>query len=147
MCYEWIPINIHCESDGKLSCLDDTLPFVPRRIFWITDVPEFNIKRGEHAASNADFLYIILNGSVHMVLDDGDSFVNIILNSSNKALYVRCNTWVIMDEFEKDTMVLVVSDKTYRECHYVNDYVKFRSSLLNSEIGEIDDKNNHYWCK
>lgn len=40
---------------------------------------------------------------------------------------IESMTWIIAENFSKDAILLVLSDKKYIDCKYINDYVEFEN--------------------
>lgn len=55
-----IPIRSYKEEDGQLCCVEylQELPFVVKRIFTISNVPDGKI-RANHAVKNTNFFYML----------------------------------------------------------------------------------------
>ena len=86
-------IKIPSFSDfrGKLAFFEgnNQIPFEIRRIYYIYDVP-INLDRGNHAHKKLEQVFIAINGSFDIEIDDGKSSKVFHLNSKNLGLiYVR----------------------------------------------------------
>ncbi|HEG8177946.1 TPA: FdtA/QdtA family cupin domain-containing protein, partial [Campylobacter jejuni] len=66
---------------------DVNCPFEIKRIFYIYDFLDDSI-RGDHANLNSEFIFIALNGSCEILIDDGKTKQKIILNNKTKGLYI-----------------------------------------------------------
>ena len=77
------------EEEGYCSCTDKDagLPFVPKRLYWIYDVPGGE-SRGGHAHKALYQLIIAASGSFNVTLDDGRVKRTVTLNRPYQGLYV-----------------------------------------------------------
>jgi len=113
------------DDDGLLtdllSCSFELLEV--KRVFSISNVA-YNKSRGNHAAMNSKLLFIVLNGDVRITLSNGKTEEEYIVNANG--LFVDSGIWIRADHFSsKDTILIVLSDMTYAECNYINDYSKY----------------------
>lgn len=69
------------EEEGYCSCTDKDagLPFVPKRLYWIYDVPGGE-SRGGHAHKKLKQIIIAASGSFTVHLDDGHEKKDYFLN-------------------------------------------------------------------
>lgn len=124
------------EEDGSLVFLQQgrEIPFEIERIFLISDVPE-KCSRANHACKNAEFIFIALNGRVHIKLDNGNCVYEYDLATKEDAVYVPINTWISTSQFSKDAILLVLSSERYENSVYIDDYKEYiRSKGLRREL-------------
>ncbi|EAK2175848.1 WxcM-like domain-containing protein, partial [Campylobacter jejuni] len=81
--------------------------------------------RGDHANLNSEFIFIALNGSCEILIDDGQTKQKIILNDKTKGLYIDKMIWKQMYNFSKDCILLVLTNTYYDEKEYIYDYKYF----------------------
>tara|TARA_B100002051_G_C16602854_1_gene568985 strand:+ start:27 stop:425 length:399 start_codon:yes stop_codon:yes gene_type:complete len=117
------------EKRGCLSFLEGSnhIPFKIKRIYYLYDVPK-NITRGNHAHKKLEQLFISISGSFDVNLDDGKSKKKFHLNKKNEGLYICSNIWRTIENFEKDSVCLVLASDTYKKEDYIFNY----KELLNS---------------
>jgi hypothetical protein len=125
----------HC---GILSVLEfEKLPFVPRRVFWVTDVPQGE-ERGNHAHVKTEQILVCLRGRIVVRLDRGDGPKESVLKVGEH-VYVGRMTWdsqVFMTG--KDVLFAVCSTK-YDKDDYIDDKEVFYTMLKKSvPLGGID---------
>lgn len=121
-----IPINKITESDGNLCVVETSkeIPFEVKRVFWIQNVPENGV-RGNHANRVSDYIYICLQGSVFVHTDDGYEKKDFYLKGSDRGLYLPKATWMQIQNFSKDALLLVLASKPYKKEDYYNNYEIF----------------------
>jgi acetyltransferase-like isoleucine patch superfamily enzyme len=115
---------------GSLSFAeyDKHLPFAPKRYFVIFDVPSIEV-RGEHAHRKQDQFLVCLNGSCSVVLDDGNSRDEVVLDSPSIGLYLPAMVWGIQYKYTVDAVLLVLVSDVYDADDYIRDYDLFLKEL------------------
>lgn len=108
---------------GNLSFLQcpDQLPFKPRRVYWIYDVPGGEVRTG-HAFRSQSEVIVALSGSFDVVLHNGSREVRHHLSRSYYGLYVPPMTWRMLDNFSTNSVALVISSTLYNPDDYIEDY-------------------------
>ena len=116
------------EPDGKLTPieLDRDLLFEVKRIFYVYGVHDQE-DRGEHSHHTTEQVLICLNGQVKVLCDDGKDRKEWILDKPNEALYIPNLIWDEQVYYDKNTVLLVLSDTLYDPEDYIDDYEEFRS--------------------
>ncbi len=114
------------DARGQLVALEGGMdvPFEIRRLFYIYGTEE-NIARGNHANRKSSFLFVCLNGSVKIELDDGSRRDTVVLEQKNRALVMPAMIWKRMYDFSRDAVLLVLSDAHYDAEEYIKDYEEF----------------------
>ncbi len=102
------------------------LPFLPRRVFVVFDVPSKEI-RGEHAHKECHQLLICLKGSVTCLVDSGDERAEFCLDSSDKALHIPPMVWGTQYKYSKNAVLLVLASHEYDPDDYIREYSDFRA--------------------
>lgn len=118
--------NLISDLRGDLSVgeFGDNIPFHPKRYFLVFDVPSAET-RGEHAHKKCEQFLICSSGSVAIVVDDGVSREEIILDSPNKGVYIPPNIWGIQYKYTKNAVLLVFASDHYDSNDYIRDYDDF----------------------
>jgi len=113
---------------GSLSFLESTkdIPFEIKRIYYIYDVPE-ETKRGMHAHKDLQQILWCPNGKVEIMLDNGYSEKNYMLDSPEKALLVLKGYWHKMKFHSKNSVLCVAASDYYKENDYIRDYEVFKN--------------------
>lgn len=101
-----------------------TLPFIPKRFFLVFDVPSKET-RGAHAHIECEQFLVCVKGQCSVVVDDGKSRNEIILNKPNLGLYIPPMIWAIQYNYSKDAVLLVLASDIYKENDYIRDYDQF----------------------
>ncbi len=111
---------------GTLTVVDydHSLPFAPRRMFTIQDVPE-GFFRGNHAHKQCHQLLICLKGSCIVQLDDGKSRMSVLLDSNALGLHIPPRTWGVQYQFSNDAVLHVLASDPYDPNDYISCYAEF----------------------
>ena len=130
MHYNIIKFNTFCEEDGKITIIDENIPFIIKRIFAIYDVPKTNIIRGNHASENSYFLFQAVSGSVCIELIDVKEHITLKLDNPNYGVYVHPMIW-IRTRLSENAILQVYASETYKDCKYINDYSEYLTRCYN----------------
>lgn len=111
---------------GNLSVgeIPSDVPFVPARYFLVFDVPSEKT-RGEHAHRECHQFLVCVKGSCSVVVDDGKSRAEVLLDSPDLGVYLPPMTWGIQYKYTSDAVLLVFASHTYDSADYIRDYSKF----------------------
>ncbi len=104
------------------------VPFVPKRYFVCFDVPGKDV-RGEHAHRGCHQFLVCLRGSLSVVVDDGRSSEEIVLDRPSIGLYVPPMTWAVQYQYSADGLLLVFASDLYDPADYIRDYDEFLSVI------------------
>ena len=100
------------------------IPFEAKRAFFVYSVPK-DEERGNHFSKTSQFLYIVIEGFCMVILDNGFYTESYELTPGEALLFPR-NTWMKIYDFEKDTVLCVLSDNEYRQSDYSSNYEEFK---------------------
>lgn len=124
----WIELREFQQHDGTLVPVEflkkQDVPFEPKRMFYIRDIPEGEI-RGNHAHKKCKQLIIAIAGSFHATVTGRAAEVKVVLNNPKWALYVPELNWVLLEKFTKGTICLVLASESYDVEDYINDHSAF----------------------
>lgn len=111
---------------GNLSVteFEKDLPFPPKRVFWIYDVPNREV-RGEHAHRSTHLFIVCLKGSCLAMVDDGLSHAEVVLDRPNLGLYIPPMIWGTQHKYSTDAVLLVFASKPYDPDDYIRDYEQY----------------------
>ena len=111
---------------GTLSVVEfgSSLPFTPRRVFFVYDVPSQHI-RGEHAHRECHQLLVCLKGSCSVVTDDGQKRDEWHLTEPSMGLHVEPMVWAIQYKYSSDALLMVFASHPYDPADYIRDYDQF----------------------
>jgi UDP-2-acetamido-3-amino-2,3-dideoxy-glucuronate N-acetyltransferase len=104
------------------------LPFVPRRYFVVSDVPNARV-RGEHAHRRLKQYLVCLRGQCSVIVDDGARREEIVLDTPEVGLYVPPLVWAVQYKYSPDAVVLVLASAEYDAGDYIRDYEDFRRAV------------------
>ena len=118
------------DSRGSLIALEtfENIPFDVKRVYYIFDTLS-GVSRGFHAHQNLKQVLICVKGSCRILLDDGNSKDNIILDSPQTGLLIESLVWREMHDFSEDCVLLVLASEYYDETDYIRDYDNFLRCL------------------
>jgi UDP-2-acetamido-3-amino-2,3-dideoxy-glucuronate N-acetyltransferase len=104
------------------------LPFEPRRVFVVYDVPSESV-RGEHAHRTCGQFLVCLRGSVRCLVDDGTTREDVQLSTPDVGLYVPPMIWGTQWKYSEDAILLVLASHPYEAGDYIRDYEEFLAEL------------------
>lgn len=99
-------------------------PFEPKRFFLVHDVPA-GTTRGGHAHRHCEQFLIAVSGSVAVVLDNGESQAEFLLQRPDEALHVPAGIWGEQRYLGNDSCLLVLASDPYDPSDYLMDYAEF----------------------
>jgi len=83
------------------------------------------LERGNHALKTTHQIIFVLNGSCDLELDNGFIKKKIRINDFRKGILVYPMVWRVLKNFTKNTLIMVICDKEYKESDYIRDYESF----------------------
>ncbi len=115
---------------GALSACEfsSKIPFAPRRYFIVFDVPGKEV-RGEHAHRRCRQFLVCVRGSVSVVVDDGRTSEEVLLNRPDLGLYIPEMVWAVQYKYSADAMLLVFASDPYDAEDYIRNYEDFLSAI------------------
>ena len=124
------PINFKPLGDerGSLIAIEagKTVPFDVRRVYYIFATKE-GVERGFHAHKTLNQVAVAVTGSCEIVLDDGATRTTVLMDSSEKGVFIEPKVWHYMRDFSPDCVLLVLADQHYDEADYIRDYEEFKA--------------------
>jgi len=116
------------DNRGDLRPLDfDRLPFLPKRLFIVSNVPKGET-RGCHAHFKTRQFLICLKGEVEAILDDGKTKSSITLTPA-EGVYVPELVWDSQIFKTDNDILLVLASTHYDKSDYIDCYSTFINSL------------------
>ncbi|HLD98909.1 MAG TPA: WxcM-like domain-containing protein [Bdellovibrionota bacterium] len=111
---------------GNLAVLEHAkgLPFQPKRIFMVFDVPSKKV-RGEHAHRKCHQFLICVKGSCSVVVDDGRNREEILLDDLSTGIHIPPMVWGVQYKYTPDAVLLVLASDPYDRNDYIRDYDEF----------------------
>ena len=117
------------DARGNLSVAEyeKQIPFLIKRCFWVFDVPSHEV-RGVHAHRLLHQYLICVKGSISIVLDDGKSRVQVLLNKPNLGLYIPPMVWGTQYKYSLGAVLIVFASEKYDHKDYFRGYDDFFKS-------------------
>jgi len=120
-----ITLPLALDLRGNLSVVESKdIPFIPKRFFWIFDVPDKEI-RGEHAHKVQEQFLICLKGNVTVLADNGSVRGEIVLDKPNVGFYIPPMIWAVEYKYSHDAVLLVFTSDVYDPNDYIRDYDEY----------------------
>ena len=104
------------------------IPFVPKRFFMVFDVPADEV-RGKHAHHRCRQFLLCPRGSVAVVVDDGRSREEIVLDRPDIGVFIPPMVWGEQHKYSPDALLLVFASDFYDPDDYIRDYGQFQGAL------------------
>lgn len=124
-------VNVHRlklvrDMRGDLSAgeFPQDIPFEPKRYFLVFNVPSEKT-RGEHAHRQCHQFLICIKGSCAVVVDDGKSRCEILLDSPATGIHLPPMTWGVQYKYSSDAVLLVFASDYYSADDYIRNYSEF----------------------
>ncbi len=109
------------EAEGSLIPIEfNGLPFAPKRIFIVKDVPR-GTTRGKHAHKECLQLLICLKGSIR-IYTSAKGIDNEVILFPNETILVPTMTWCEQEYLTGDDILLVMCSKEYDKDDYIHNY-------------------------
>jgi UDP-2-acetamido-3-amino-2,3-dideoxy-glucuronate N-acetyltransferase len=115
---------------GSLSACEfgEDMPFQAKRTFVVYDVPSKDV-RGEHAHRECEQFLICVRGSVTVLVDDGRTREEIVLDQPGVGLYIPPLVWGVQYRYSADAVLMVLASAHYEADDYIRDYDEYRTIL------------------
>ncbi|HET7731446.1 MAG TPA: WxcM-like domain-containing protein [Usitatibacter sp.] len=107
------------------------LPFAPKRIFFVFEVPSAEV-RGEHAHRTCHQFLVCVRGSVSVLVDDGTAREHFRLDSPTCGLLVPARVWAAQFQYSPEAVLLVLASEPYDPADYVRDYDEYLALVRGS---------------
>lgn len=123
-------IRTHLDGRGGLAFIEGgeagsgDLPFPIRRVYYLWGMTDGAV-RGEHAHRDLEQIYIALNGSFDVVLEDGQATQTVRLDSPDQGLYLGHMVWRRLENFSEGAICLVLASAHFDEADYFRDKTEF----------------------
>jgi hypothetical protein len=114
------------DRNGHITVVNNNseIPFVIKRIFYLYDIPGGE-SRGAHAHKNCHQFLISASGAFEVLLDDGNTKRQILLNRPNVGLHIPPGIWASEINFSSGSICLVLASHNYDENDYIRDYNEY----------------------
>ncbi|AJI57348.1 dTDP-6-deoxy-3,4-keto-hexulose isomerase [Francisella philomiragia] len=126
-------LKILGDDRGSLISLEQNknIPFDIKRIYYIFNTKE-DVRRGFHAHRNLEQVLICVSGRCKILVDDGHSKEDILLDSPDIGLLISGLVWREMFDFSSDCVLMVLASELYDESDYIRDYDDFLREVNNA---------------
>jgi dTDP-4-dehydrorhamnose 3,5-epimerase-like enzyme len=127
-----LEFDVKGDSRGSLISLEQNrnIPFDIKRVYYIFDTMD-SVRRGFHAHKKLEQVLICVSGSCKVLVDDGSSKEDIVLDNSNKGLLISGLVWREMFDFSADCVLMVLASEYYDENDYIRNYDEFIKAIKN----------------
>jgi UDP-2-acetamido-3-amino-2,3-dideoxy-glucuronate N-acetyltransferase len=123
---------------GSLTAAEfSNLPFSPRRLFTVYDVPSESV-RGSHAHRTCSQFLVCTLGGVSCLVDDGLAREEIRLASPDVGLHIPPMIWGTQWKYTRDAVLLVLASHPYDAADYIRDYEEFLEELERTDTRTND---------
>jgi acetyltransferase-like isoleucine patch superfamily enzyme/dTDP-4-dehydrorhamnose 3,5-epimerase-like enzyme len=111
---------------GDLTAIEwqKDLPFTPKRAFFVYNVPNSSV-RGEHAHKVCSEFLVCVHGSISVVVDDGLSREEFLLNEPHLGIHVPPKVWRIHYKYSPGAVLFVLASQEYDPKDYIRDYDEY----------------------
>lgn len=112
-------------TDGTLVQMQSPeIPFDIKRAYFIYGVSEGAV-RGAHTHKETLQVLFCIQGSIVIALDDGKRKEKVLLGEPNVGVLLEPGVWHEMQDFKKNTILLVLASKKHEPEDYIRDYEDF----------------------
>lgn len=117
-------------NNGKLVAFDniESFFFPVKRIYYVYDVKK-NTVRGHHAHKKLKQVLFCTYGSIKVLLFDGKSIKEVIIDSPDKYLFIGPMVWHTLEWMIDDSVLVVWASDLYEERDYIRDYDEFNERV------------------
>ena len=114
------------DRSGHITAINnfDEIPFEVNRVFYLYDIPGGE-SRGAHAHRECHQFLVAASGSFEVLLDDGKSMRQVVLNRPHLGLHIPPGIWASEINFSSGAICLVLASLVYSEDDYIRDYNEF----------------------
>jgi hypothetical protein len=115
---------------GSLSFIEGSrhVPFDIQRVYYLYGVP-FDAERGGHGHRALAQVFLALNGSFDLLLDDGHAQASVHLDRPERGYYVCPMMWREVKHFTPNTVCLVLASTPYDEADYFRRYEDYLAAV------------------
>lgn len=114
------------DRSGHITPVNNNVevPFEIKRIFYLYDIPGGE-SRGAHAHKDCHQFLIAASGAFEILLDDGKTQRQVLLNRPNLGLHIPPGIWASEINFSAGSICLVLASHEYDELDYIRNYDNF----------------------
>lgn len=120
-----IPHSLRRAKNGDLGVIEFTdLPFEPKRIYWLNGV-QSGQSRGHHAHKELRQYFVVIEGSVDIILSDGNIESFYTLRADGNGILLAPGLWREIKNFSENAVLLVICDQPYTEGDYIREFDEY----------------------
>jgi hypothetical protein len=112
---------------------DLQIPFSIKRVFYLYDIPGGE-SRGAHAHKECHQFLIAASGAFEVLLDDGHTQRQVMLNRSYMGLHIPPGIWASEINFSSGAICLVLASSGYSAEDYIRDYEVYKKFKNDSSV-------------
>jgi len=125
-----VNLDKHTEQDGSLVPLEfEDVPFIPKRIFYVKNVP-IKTERGGHAHFKTKQFLICVKGIIVVKLHDGFDETEHTLQE-DEGIYIPSLIWDSQIFMTGSDILLSLCSTNYDEKDYIDNFNKFKAIRSN----------------
>ncbi len=118
------------DRNGHITPINNfqEIPFAVNRVFYLYDIPGGG-SRGAHSHKKCHQFLVAASGSFEVLLDDGFSKKQILLNKPYVGLHIPPGIWASEINFSSGAICLVLASHEFDENDYIRDYDDFKNEI------------------
>lgn len=113
---QWIEFDTHADRRGVLTVAEKALPFMPQRLFWITNAD--GQQRGGHGHVETHLVLVAVTGRITVTIHRPDGRVPFVLESPARGLHLFPEDWHTL-EFSPGASLLAIASHPYDAADYI----------------------------
>lgn len=112
-----IDLKTYTDERGNLTVIENVLPFIIERVFYIYGVDKS--ERGGHRHRKTIQAAVCIQGECKILNNDGETTQVYHLNNPSKCILLEPRDWHKMFEFSGDAILMVLASEKFNQ----NDYI------------------------
>ena len=96
---------------------------------------------------NSSMVFLTIVGEVSLSLETSEEEKEYLLKNNLIAVFAPQASWIKVYDFSKDAVLVGLSERIYVDCHYINDYGRYRELLREDRLKEKSEKSDNTWSK
>jgi UDP-2-acetamido-3-amino-2,3-dideoxy-glucuronate N-acetyltransferase len=115
-------VQVFGDVDGVLGVLEFAgIPFVPRRFFWLSEVPANQI-RADHAHRTCEQFLVCICGKLNAEVTGRGNSTRTIQLTRGESLYLEPLEWLRLSDFDDGTVLGVFASEPYDPDEYIESF-------------------------
>jgi dTDP-4-dehydrorhamnose 3,5-epimerase-like enzyme len=127
-----VSFAINRDNRGTLTAIEveQDIPFVVRRVFFVHDVAPDTV-RGGHAHRFTDQILIGLGGAVTVRVTDGQTDESFCLDNPGSGIFVGRMNWTVLQHFTLGSVLLVLASDSYDRSQSIRTWDEYLAAKAN----------------